>query len=48
MKGKVIEVEKSEDTKEAPVEEAFAEAVKDEETTAGNLFINLKATYQKE
>ena len=38
MKGKVIEVEKPEDTKEAPVEEA--EAVKDKETTAGKLFIN--------
>ena len=40
MKGKVIEVEKPEDTKEAPVEEALEEAVKDKETTAGKLFIN--------
>ena len=48
MKGKVIEVEKPEDTKEAPVQEALAEAVKDEETTTGKFFINLKANYQKE
>ena len=40
MKGKVIEVEKPEDTKEAHVEEALVVAVKDEETTAGNLFLN--------
>ena len=37
MKGKVIEVEKSEDTKDALTE---AEAAKDEETPTGILFIN--------